>query len=840
MQVTFHSEDAPKLSCRSVTGNERLGEASAFEIDLFSPEPVEAKTILGKPCGLVLENGFGARVVHGVVTRFAALATSQTASGRRYRVTMRSTFAQLELRRRTKVYQKTKVAEILQSLLGDDMGKPSLHASHEPREYVVQYAETDAQFARRLCEEEGLYFHFAPDKGKDLFTLADDSTHAPAAFDAKLLLVDDGRLFAGQQSAFHCTASRARSTGKVTLRDYDPKKPALKLEGKREEGTAGEKKLELYEGPGRFRTPSQGERRAEIRLQSLRAEASTISFSTTALRLAPGLRFGMECDAAYSGMARPEGDFVVIRTETRWKQGDPDFTYRVTAVPKAVPYRLPVVTPKPKVHGVHTAICTGAQGEEIHTDASGNVTVRFPWDREGPLTDASSVHVRVLQANLGAALALPRVGWEVVCAFEDGDPDRPYVLGRAYNGKSLPPVTLPANKTVSALQTVSSPGGKGMSGVTFDDAAGRQLMAWKAAFARAIDVANNMLRQIKGHERAWVGGAQKRIVGGDEIHNVKDAWMVEAPSQTAKVDVQQSIGVDGMMEVKIGSEAVLVGGALIEQVGNPADAALEWVTAAVLAGLSFLPGDWGAFVPAVAKIAWETGKAAVNDGLEAATNALLKESTGTLIGAVPVLSSLDALASALEGADVAPWQQTGQPWQLFPNAPPPAATAAAQKAGPGHRITKVNGGMSEAILGAYVVLTPGALKWTTCGASVLIIGGNHSTHTLKMAFLNAGVSQDRAGSINLTCTGGPIAREIKGTMTSTMTALTTDATSHQHVVAKGDLKLKVDGALSLDAGKIVFRCKGSMVTVSSGGVLFKSSEIKVNGKAIQAKKAANA
>ena len=37
--------------------------------------------------------------------------------------------------------------------------------------------------------------------------------------------------------------------------------------------------------------------------------------------------------------------------------------------------------------------------------------------------------------------------------FEDGDPDRPLVLGRSYNGKQLPPLALPASKTVTSIAT---------------------------------------------------------------------------------------------------------------------------------------------------------------------------------------------------------------------------------------------------------------------------------------------------------------------------------------------------------------------------------------------------
>ena len=46
--------------------------------------------------------------------------------------------------------------------------------------------------------------------------------------------------------------------------------------------------------------------------------------------------------------------------------------------PSAVPFRPPLVTPKPIMPGPETAIVTGPDGEEIWTDKYGRVKVQFP------------------------------------------------------------------------------------------------------------------------------------------------------------------------------------------------------------------------------------------------------------------------------------------------------------------------------------------------------------------------------------------------------------------------------------------------------------------------------
>ena len=94
-QVTI--ADIP-LTPVALTGLERLGHASTFTLELISPEPVEPRAVLGQPAALLLTSAFGERVVHGVVTDFVVVGTSQSAPSRRYELTLRSAFGLLSLR----------------------------------------------------------------------------------------------------------------------------------------------------------------------------------------------------------------------------------------------------------------------------------------------------------------------------------------------------------------------------------------------------------------------------------------------------------------------------------------------------------------------------------------------------------------------------------------------------------------------------------------------------------------------------------------------------------------------------------------------------------------------
>ncbi|MEJ8800397.1 type VI secretion system tip protein VgrG, partial [Trinickia caryophylli] len=103
-----------------------------------------------------------------------------------------------------------------------------------------------------------------------------------------------------------------------------------------------------------------------------------------------------------------------------------------TCLPEEVPYRSPRRTPKPHMQGTQAAIVVGPKGEEIYTDGS-RVKLHFLWDRRGKYDGTDSMWIRVSQPWAGSGWggsAIPRIGQEVIVAYNDGDPDNPVVVGR--------------------------------------------------------------------------------------------------------------------------------------------------------------------------------------------------------------------------------------------------------------------------------------------------------------------------------------------------------------------------------------------------------------------------
>ena len=832
-----------ELDCREVTCEERLGVATSITLEAFSKEPVDRAKVVGMPCRLRIANRFGARTIPGVAMEMTAFATSNPEAGRRYRLHIRSALAVLGLTRRSRIFQHLSVPDIIKSVLekggfasGDVV--VSTAEQHEPREYVVQYGEPDATFIRRLCEEEGLYFRFDAEGETERFHLEDTSSSAPEALDGALPLADRSDLNATRASAFNPRVELRRRPGKVTLRDYNQEKPAVSLEAVEKAGTALEQDVEVYEAPGRFLDPAAGGTRAKRRLQSLRADGETVSFESSALALSPGLAVKLEGAPDLRAPLGAEGEHFVVAVQHRWSWSEREYQLRVEAIPSGVPFRLPRVTPRPRVPGIQPVSVTGAPGEEIHVDAQGRVRVRFFWDRESKSDDKSSLPIRVMQPNTPGSMLLPRVGWEVLAAFEDGDPDRPYILGRTYNGKEIPPFSLPTNKTVTALGTFSSPGGGKQNQIRFDDAAGRQNISFAAGFGKTLTVASDMLTQTVKNEGVSVKASQSYAIGATEDVSVKEAYLSSLGSQSGTVGGMQSIFVKGNMAVGVGSESVLVGAACLEKVGNPVAGAKALAKAAALQGAGAL-GKVGGVIAAAAPIV-EAGydgyqKGGLSGMAKAAGGAGIELATNKALGGVPGASEL---LGAIREAAPAPWAEkkgAAGAQAAGGGAAGASDTEGPAGPGPGYRNTSANGAYTELVGAAVGMVSPGTVGWTTLGVSTFLVGGSHAIKAGMAGSRTLGVASDTVGSFKITTAAG-ITRDVKGPINTTIAGSLNSKAGGEHSIKAGAaLSIKVGGAMKLKASTVTFVVGGSKVSTSPAGVLLEAGTITITGASTQSK-----
>jgi type VI secretion system secreted protein VgrG len=252
---------------------------------------------------------------------------------------------------------------------------------------------------------------------------------------------------------------------------------------------------------------------------------------------------------------------------------------QATLVPKDVRYRLPQRTPRPIIHGPQTARVVappGAEPEAIHTDEHGRCKVKFMWDRSDVKDDRASCWMRVSQLQTSGSLVLPRVDWEVIVEFLEGNPDRPVITGRLYNGVYMPPYALPEGKSRTALRTASTPGGGGSNEIRFEDKAGSEEIMINAQKDMTIATANNKTKKVGNNETSVVGVNQSLSVGADQTVKI-----TKGNQHTVGADQSVSVGGNRKVEVNAvtgltvhGSATTSVGGNQFEMDGNPLEALL--------------------------------------------------------------------------------------------------------------------------------------------------------------------------------------------------------------------------------------------------------------------------
>lgn len=473
-------------------GREGLSQLFHFQLDMLAENRKEIAfdKLIGQKVSfsLALPDGKSKRHWSGICVSMAQNGRDSTFT--RYRMEVAPQFWLLTRRTQCRIFQYQTIPDILKAVLTGLDVKFEIQGTFEPRDYCVQYRETDFAFASRLMEEEGIYYYFKFDDGSHQMVVANTpQSHAATPFAAKAIYEE---LEGGNRPEMRVTRwekSQELRSGKVTLWDHHFELPHQHLDAERPTmesvsiGKATHKlklpandPLELYDYPGAYAQRFDGvdrgggdqpaeltkifqdnKRTASIRMEQEAAQAILIRGGGNCRQFTAGHKFAL--DRHFNA----DGDYVLTTVEhsatasgARSGEGE-DIVYsnHFTCIPLALPFRPPQTVDRPYIAGPQTAVVTGPPGEIIFCDKYGRIKVQFHWDRAGKNDADSSCWVRASQNWGGASwggMFIPHVGQEVIVEFEEGDPDRPLVTGRVYNAQNMPPLKLPDNKTQSIIQ----------------------------------------------------------------------------------------------------------------------------------------------------------------------------------------------------------------------------------------------------------------------------------------------------------------------------------------------------------------------------------------------------
>lgn len=557
----------------------------------FEPCVVDPKSLLGNSMVVVALQAQTSdlsieRYFHGICINFTQ--GSRNARFSTYRAELVPKAWLLTQRLQSRIFQNESVPDILREVLKGIEYENEIQGTFEPRNYCVQYRETDWDFASRLMEEEGIYYYFEHTATEHRLILANTpASHRPCPKVSKIpFALERPELKEQWMPAIHAwQVDNKMRTGKYEVGDFNFQLPSSRLTAEHTSlfDVGVNKRLEIYDWPGEYAQrfdgidPGGGERPGElnkvfqdrertvqIRQQEIDVAYKNIYGSADCCTLTAGYKFELGkhptkenninhvlVTALHEAVQSPSyiSDVPVAN----------DYFVNFVCIPHGgghAPFRPLRKTPKPVVQGSQTAFVVGPAGEEIFTDKYGRVKVQFHWDRHGKMDEGSSCWLRVAQISAGSgwgSMFIPRIGTEVMINFLEGDPDQPIIAGCVYNAASMPPYKLPDHKTRSTIKSHSTISGGGFNEIRFEDKKGKEQIFIHAEKNEDIRVNNECMETI--------GASRHLIVGGNQLERVcGDKHLKVAGDQNEKVETSVSLTVGSDKDQKIGSKYAVESG----------------------------------------------------------------------------------------------------------------------------------------------------------------------------------------------------------------------------------------------------------------------------------------
>ncbi len=552
----------------SFQGVEAVSDPFRFLLRVLSPDPnVDMQGLLTKPVVLTfpLEED-KERHIHGNICRVKLLGAGEDGMAA-YELEVVPWFWFLNLFTDCHIFQNKSVPDIVCEVFknrgyNDYLSK--LTGTYPPREYCVQYRETDFNFVSRLLEQEGICYFFAQSQDKHTMILADDNSSF-ADF-SEPSTVNYQFATGGRQDSNTVNSLEAEyclQPGTATHTDYDFTKPNSSLYTT----LLSSQKGEVYDYPGKFTTKDDGDRYARIRLEEFEVGISKVRGESNCMEFASGYKFTL--DGYYRDDSNVAYTLLSVEHQGRnasYRSGEMvspfEYKNRFEAIPNTVPFRPSRRANKPVIDGTQTAVVVGKSGEEIWTDQYGRVIVQFFWDRVGVSDEKSSCWIRVSQGWAGKQwgfICIPRIGQEVVVSFLEGDPDRPLITGSVYNGVEMPPYGLPDTQNQSTWKSMSTKGGGGFNELRFDDTKGSEQIF--------VHGEKDMDMRIKNDRREWIGQDRHLFVTRDKLEKTgRDSHLDLARDQIEKIGRDHHMAITGKEAIAVtGSHSLSVTGDVIEE-----------------------------------------------------------------------------------------------------------------------------------------------------------------------------------------------------------------------------------------------------------------------------------
>ncbi len=415
-EVALESTAFPtdRLVVRRLTGRERISELFSFDVEIICADPIgpSAKEMVGSPVVLAVsrhadERGSwsGTRRIEGMIAEVDDLfSTREGHRVHRLHIVPNAFWATMV--QTQDIFVEMSVPQIIEKKLAacDIKATQKLLGKYPPREFVVQYKETDLAFVSRLAEHLGISFHFENGESGTTLTWTDHADGFPWIEGAETIAFD---VSGAKEDVFALSEKRRVIPGYYAVGDYNYRKPHIDLTSEHElaSGFGGG----VIEYGTHVRDPEEAKNLARVRAEEAQARQHAWQGESDLPVLTAGSRFKLEGhpDLPTQALLLVEvtHEFNAV-TAVDVDPGSPEksnYVVSFTAVAAETTYRPPRTTPRPRIAGLLNAIVEdGGSGATkfAQIDDAGRYRVRFLFDT-GSDAKATSGPVRMLQNHVG-------------------------------------------------------------------------------------------------------------------------------------------------------------------------------------------------------------------------------------------------------------------------------------------------------------------------------------------------------------------------------------------------------------------------------------------------------
>ncbi|PVZ79393.1 type VI secretion system tip protein VgrG [Serratia sp. S1B] len=466
-------------------GQEALSQPFSYRIEFTSADQaIRREAMLMKAASLTLQapvdQGFGIkiqqplRVIQGVVTGFERLSTSKDET--RYALTLQPRLALLDRSHQNAIYQDMTVPQIVEKILRERHNMRgqdflfSLTAEYPRREQVMQYGEDDLHFITRLLGEVGIWFRFTTDTRLNIDVV--EFYDSQQGYEKGLTLPSvppSGQHDQGVESVWGMTSHHQVVQQQVSTRDYNYRQATEAMDTqvdvtRGDSTTYGEayhyadNYLTAGSSHDRQPTPESGAFYGRLRHERYLNQQTQLTGITSCATLSPGQV--LKVTGGYEVTDTFAKGVLITQVHSQARR-DRSFEIHFTALPDNVDYCFrPEPGARPVMAGTLPARVTSTTENDTygHIDKDGRYRVNMLFDRASWETGFESLWVRQSRPYAGDTygLHLPLLaGTEVAIGFEDGNPDRPYIVGVLHDSVHGDHVTI-RNYKRNVLRTPSN------------------------------------------------------------------------------------------------------------------------------------------------------------------------------------------------------------------------------------------------------------------------------------------------------------------------------------------------------------------------------------------------